>query len=523
MGVSLLRGWYNAHNECLGSIAYATFIRAWIPEEILKDNNIVKDKSGKAYDGEKYSISAEYRNRILDEDTLIVTKPKKTDNEKKKEEKERAQKEFLSVENAEAVKKAHLEYAKTILVCNDQAIKAFFKRIEEVLRNCDRNPISYKMLINYLQKVDRYNAKSIQKFFYYYSYFAIAKYFPADFAYQKYDDYEADFNEYRRCVFESYGIFSLQGMATLYALAEREDKPNICALYAKGQLEYYGRGPSGVRNIPEAYNCYEKIIQINNSHPMALWSVSYLKLYYEKIKEDCENKGHPFTIEKLERAKRNAPEKWYKHILEDVITAISFGSAAAENLLGRIIEADDELFPGIYKEDYKIEDAEEHYKRSSEMGYANAYINLFNCKCKKSEKCKSKEKQKELYLDALEDMKKAAKLGVSYAANKMSGFYREGVQGILEPDEEKSFYYAKCALRYARLMSHEYWPFYNIVEYFYANENSLHYDKIDKDKQLEYLDVAMEAAEGIEKKKYEEIKEKVDKLREKVQNTKNTI
>ncbi len=86
---------------------------------------------------------------------------------------------------------------------------------------------------------------------YYYFYFAVTDKLHSDMAFSLYPELEADLEEYNSKITLMYGVTGTPGMYQLYAMANRKN-PNILALYECGELEYYGKGPSGKINYNNA-------------------------------------------------------------------------------------------------------------------------------------------------------------------------------------------------------------------------------------------------------------------------------
>ena len=398
--------------------------------------------------------------------------------------------------------------------CWEENCQKFFKELRRALElSCDNKvekDIDLERLGRILEYVDKdkENSKEIREALYFYSFYAITKTLPEQFGNALYENYEKDFREYCTLIVENLGVYTFQGMSTLYALAERAE-PNVCALYAVGELEYYGRGPSNTRNIPRAYEYYKKVVKRNATHPRALWAIADLKFSYLQMKKDF---GQALEIEEFETC-LGKPE-WYLGIVKDAKRAALYGSAAGENLLGRIIVADEKEFPSTYKGELKEESAEEHFKRAAEKGYAFGYVNLAKMMSRKKKEVQSTEDKSEYNRLALNYLKKAADLGISHASNKLSRCYLGKDRDItVEKNEGVAYHYAEEALIYAKMMHHMYYPFLNIVKYFYANPQSKYFNHVEKEMQLLYLNNAEEAADGIPSKKYKKVMAEIEKLR----------
>lgn len=508
--MGLLNAWFNVHKGYINEkLTRAGFIRLWVPNDYLQ---LISRKN----DGIRYA------SQIIDGDSLSASD--RTDSLVKKG--DELQRNFRDIEEYQSrFKKMLNTYERKFLSEDTEITKEFWNQLESALKKFKDTNGKKEYSIGCEHLIYRIHHRKDTKdthtdLLYAYLYFALFNFLPEEFGYNDYAKYEEDFNEYRKLIIDSLGIYSFTGMAMLYALAERgmdkkinqkdaDLKPNIVALFTKGQLEYYGRGPSGKRDIPAAYECYKKVRDLNPYHPMARWAIADLKLSYESGQIKCEIED--FENEKRYRDKSNFVDEqeeenkpqytyskeWYVGIREDLIMASSYGSAPAENLLGRIIQGKDKegkiIFPEEYLGSLANERPEEHYKKSADRGYVFAYINLYEFYKHKAEDM-NKSDGKALCKIAFNYLLQAADWGLPYAANKISRYFLGNVDDIVAkvviPDEDKAFKYAKRALRYAKMIHNGYWPFYNIVEFFYFNEKSHYYKKIEVKEMKNYLKLA---------------------------------
>ena len=526
--MGLLNAWFEVHKECFNEKLTSTgFIKLLVPEEYLY---FLSMKQG----------SIRYARPIIEQDFLGAG------NGASVKSGEQLQQNFQNVEDCQLCFKRMInKYEKRFLSQGRNFIEKFWSQLEEALKsfketNVKQDGITCEHLINRIH--NRIVTEDTQSnLLYAYLYFALFKILPEEFAYTEYIRYEDDFNEYRKKIIDSLGVYSLTGMAMLYALAERKKnqqnasrEPNIIALFTKGQLEYYGRGPSGERDIPTAYECYKKVRDLNPYHPMARWAIADLKLSYESgqikcVIEDFENEK--IYNDKLdlsdELQEESKPqyiysEKWYNEIREDLIIATCYGSAPAENLLGRIIQGKDKegriIFPRKYLANLEHDNAEEHYQKSAEKGYVFAYVNLYECQKLKAENMRGSDRIR-MCKTAFNNLEEAANLGLPYAANKISQYYlgnvNDSIADVVSVNEYKAYRYAERALRYTKMIRNGYWPFYNIVEFFYFNEKSSYYEKIGREKMKDYLKLA-EANCKEDSKDREEFLHKVDELKRKI-------
>lgn len=306
---------------------------------------------------------------------------------------------------------------------------------------------------------------------YYYFYFAVTDKLHSDMALSLYPELEKDLDEYNQKVTMMYGVSGNPGMYQLYALANRS-KPNILALYECGELEYYGKGPSGKVNYEKAYEYYEMTKECNKEHPLATWSIAYMRFHYnqELAKKKPEYKVQQFEYE-LKNGKKNS---WYEAILYNVETSYDNGCSAAANLLGQIIDSSEEEFPISKRGKFKNKDSIDLYKESADAGYVFGCNNYAQTCLKKAEKSEGNSKV-DLYIEAVKYLDKSAQLGNPWAANKMGLYYIKGfeVDGNVIVEQDIDLAYER--FEYATVMSNAelyYWPLINICEYYWLNPDS---------------------------------------------------
>lgn len=502
--MSLLRAWFNAHNSNLNQkINAQEFVKLFVPMKIIE---IIKKSTNR----DTGQVSLRDPDFIIDKDNIGATRTGLRRNTQ----------ELMDMYGEPEVqywlKDKLLKYVNKYLLgdeCWEKNCRKFFKELRKALESSydkkTENNSDLERLGRLLEYGDKDTNTEVRDALYYYLFYAITKTLPEQFSNVLYENYEKDFREYCALIVENLGVYTFQGMSTLYALAER-GTPNVCALYAVGELEYYGRGRSGIRNIPLAYRYYKKVIDINESHPRALWAIADLKLSYPQLKEEY---GEALRIDEFETY-INKPE-WYLSIIRDAKRAALYGSAVGENLLGRIIEADEKMFPKTYKGELAEESAEDHYKRAAEKGYAFAYVNLAKIMSRKSKRAETQVDKNDYNEMALEYYKQASNLGISHASNKLSRCYL-GIDDeiTVRRNEDTAYQYAQAALVYAKMMHHTFYPFLNIVKNFYANPDSNYYNAVEREQQLLYLNNAEKTASGIDDVEYQRVQAEITRLRE---------
>lgn len=316
---------------------------------------------------------------------------------------------------------------------------------------------------------------------YYYFYFAVTDKLHTDMAFSAYPELERDLEEYNNKITLMYGVSGNPGMYQLYSMAERAE-PNIIALYECGELEYYGKGPSGKVNYQKAYEFYEKTRECNAEHPLATWSIAYMKFHYsqEKAAKNPEYRVQEFEEELIGGKKRYS---WYDSILLNVQSSYNYGCAAAANLLGKIVSTSDEEFPISRRGIFKNASAKQLYKESADGGYVYGCNNYADICIKEAKKSVDVEEKKQLFKEAAFYLEKSAKLGNPWAANKI-GFYcldglNIGDEMIIEKDLQRAYY----LFEYACIMVHAenyFWPLINLCRNYWLNPDSDKYLIVSK-------------------------------------------
>lgn len=313
---------------------------------------------------------------------------------------------------------------------------------------------------------------------YYYIFFAVTDKLNSDIAMSMYPNLENDLREYNERVTLMYGTSGKPGIYQTYALANREN-PNIIALYECGEMEYYGTGPTREVNYQEAYRYYSKTRKYNPDHPLATWSIAYMKFHYTRLGKDGDKRYRVQEFEnQLRSGKKN--KEWYESIIRDVRTSYENGCPAAANLIGKILDCNDEKFPIKYRGNFRNMSAMPFYKESADAGYVFG-CNNYSLECNKmaQEACTKKEK--------IDWLKKAryylcisADMGNPWAANRVGKYLCDGVsiggESIYEVDKKAAYQYFLCAIREIWIDKY-FWPLINICKYFWLNEdeNNEHY------------------------------------------------
>lgn len=316
---------------------------------------------------------------------------------------------------------------------------------------------------------------------YYYFYFAVTDKLHTDMAFSAYPELEKDLTEYNEKVTLMYGVSGNPGMYQLYSMAKR-NVPNIIALYECGELEYYGKGPSGKVNYQKAYEFYEKTRECNSEHPLATWSIAYMKFCYSQEKA-ANNPEYRVTEFEEELCGGKRAYSWYDSILLNAQSSYNYGCAAAANLLGKIVDASDEEFPVSRRGIFKSVSSKKLYKESADGGYVYGCNNYANICVHEAEKSVNNEEKKQLYKEAMIYLEKSANLGNPWAANKVGLFYFNGIKIGNETIVERELDKAYKLFEYACIMTHAenyYWPFINICKFYWLNPESDKYMIVSK-------------------------------------------
>lgn len=315
---------------------------------------------------------------------------------------------------------------------------------------------------------------------YYYIYFAVTNNLPSKIGFQNYSKLDKDLEEYQERVILGYGCSGVPGVTQIYNMANRKE-PNIIALYEMGEIEYYGRGFKEYPDYQKAYQYYEETLYHNAEHPLALWSIAYMKFNYKQIGSPLENVSIPAfekdffgNYDKNTREYKVKLRNWCEDIINKVTLSYKYDCAAAANLIGRIIDADDKIFPQIYKGDYKDKDSLEFYKESADWNY------VFGCN-NYADKCMKKALEMEKNFEQIADEsikyyeKSANELGEPYAMNILGRFYLNGKiirnKEIVKKDIKVAYDYFFKALNISGLKKY-YWPLINICENFWLKDNA---------------------------------------------------
>lgn len=309
---------------------------------------------------------------------------------------------------------------------------------------------------------------------YHYIYFSISDRLHKDMALNKYRALTEDLLEYNKKVTMSYGTSGYPGMLQLYSLANRE-QPNIIALYEMGELEYYGKGPSGKINYESAFTYYLRTLELSDSHPLALWSIAYMKYNYGS-KNSVLKYG---TVPKLDEECINGKRRfWYEDIINKVDESYAYGCGAAANLIGQIIASSDEKFPEKYKGKYRHETSERYFKESADSGYIYGCNNYYAYCKREAAKSDSEEKKCKLIKESIKYLSKSANSGEPWASNKLGNYYRKGLtvndEEVIPQCCDKAYQCYSNAIIMSTNRRY-FWPLINLSEHFFLNKNSKYY------------------------------------------------
>lgn len=322
---------------------------------------------------------------------------------------------------------------------------------------------------------------------FFYFYYAVTDELHSDMPFVNYP-LKKDLEEYNNLVTLKYGTSGNPGLYQVYYLANK--KNNLIALYECGEHEYYGNGPSKKVNYEAAYNYYKKTLECVGNHPLALWSIAYMEFEYLKNPSPC-NEYRVGQIEDIIRT--YGIEGLCKDILDKVGRAYMYSGAskgAAANLLGKIMEADESIFPNALKIGYYYKSARQYYKESADEGYVYGCNNFsricmeelqfeLNKENKNISVCYDKAINRKKYLE------QSAELGEPWAANRYALLLIEGwgIEGkrIISKDIQRAyelFVYGESMGE----VENNFWPLINLCNIFWLNgDESGNRQKINSD------------------------------------------
>lgn len=255
---------------------------------------------------------------------------------------------------------------------------------------------------------------------------------------------DEDRKEYNEEVLSKFGCSGKPGMYATYRLANRESRPNSVALYEVAEMEYYGKGLSGVPDYQTAYDYYLKAVEQANYNPLAGWSLGYILYNYKNPKKELKN-AYIAQIDGMRAEDR------YQLAISYLQTSYECGCLAAANVLAKIV--DDEDVPRIYKS--KLKRSEEYLLLAAKGDYVYANNSLFDICYKKYLKDNTNQKLKD---DAYGYLKKSVNLGEPWATNRYAW------QLLTEENNKKdAFGYFKKAEKLLAANSA-----YNLLVYYYV-------------------------------------------------------
>lgn len=235
------------------------------------------------------------------------------------------------------------------------------------------------------------------------------------------------------------GIWSIRG------IKELAKKNNPFACFEIASMEFYGIATGKVR-YEEAYKYYK--IAAEHNHPVANWAIGYL--YYKGYIGNKSKQDLYLAFKYFNKARK-------------------LRCSNAFNSLGIIILNGD--IPHITKNKSK---AVELFNKAISLGNIYAYNNLGNI----YENDKDYQKAYNYYIVS-------AKLGESWAANKIGEFYRKGI--TTEKNMKKAFEYYTLSSESPKLTLCQ-WSKYNLAKYFYEYGNLEIGINQDIHKAIELLD-----------------------------------
>ena len=276
-----------------------------------------------------------------------------------------------------------------------------------------------------------------------------------------------------------------------------------------------------IPDFSKALSCYEAILDSVSSHPLALWTISYMMFSYRQKGSELE---HAY-IEKFEKEKQSEGA-WYDKMVHYVQNAYILGSAAAANLIGKMKEGKGGNIPHKYLETLPQKPAIDFYKEAAENGYSYAMNNLYDILIKEAENEGSSEKAR----TAIQYLQDSAATYEPWACNKLARLYLFGYSlnnnDIIYKDEDEAYKLFKQAEIMAERKNF-FFPILNLIEHFYNNENSEKYSEISDFEQIKLLEnVLHRTINNGERSQAEKllnsINDKIKKLYQQLENNQNS-
>lgn len=174
-----------------------------------------------------------------------------------------------------------------------------------------------------------------------------------------------------------------------------------------------------------------------------------------------------------------------------------YGCAAAANLIGKILDSKEEVFPVARRGDFKNMSAKQFYKESADGGYVYGCNNYANACIKEANVTVDIEQKVNLIQEAALYLEKSANLGNPWAANRYATYCINGLMVNETVIVEKNCDKAYDLLKYALVMVHSekyYWPLINLCKYFWLDSESGRYLEEPLEKVLQYVEKAIEDA-----------------------------
>lgn len=254
-------------------------------------------------------------------------------------------------------------------------------------------------------------------------------------------NYEISLKEFNDEVVAKYGGISRPAVREILFLAD--EKKNIFALYEKADLYYYGSRGNVEQDLSKAYDTYMIAANLkvptpdaepehrdkSFSHPLALWSLSYMLLNYHKDgKRELANCPPIAEIEKLKPIERIERAIMYAQKSSDFLSKSGGDSphGPSENILGQIARLSEDDCSGIeeLKKKYNMDEPKKYFDRAAAGGYIYAINNLILM-----------EKDK-IFLDSahtlehlseyIRMLKEQVKKYETWSCNTLGEFYRTG-------------------------------------------------------------------------------------------------
>lgn len=394
---------------------------------------------------------------------------------------------YLDIWNKTEIKKRISSYLLTVV--NGSVAELINELIRVLNEQQTHDCRSARFLVQQGKMLRPDEVQRCAEWLYFFAYFAITHQLEEHAAQKGYKNFAKDLEEYEDQVMLPYGSWGNPGASRTISLATREE-PNIIALFEMGEMAYYGRVIFKVPDYDKAYECYSKVLVLNEYHPLANWSIAYMMFNYQR-------KGKELEFSVVDQFEKRKPfgQSWYYEILSRAEQAYRFGSAAAANLIGNIIDAPENAFPASFRHYFRNSLSIEYFEQSAKRGNIYGMNNYATKLIERAKTISNKEDRERLLKEAVYFFEKSANSGSAWAANKVGCFYNMSFQVensiIVEKNPELAYHYFMIANRYVSDFDY-FWPTINLIKYFYSGNDDRYSDIMSKEEQIKVLNECLD-------------------------------